>query len=148
MASPAFLQKSDIGTVEDLFDHDFPSALRGKCIAVFSESLGPINGVSRTTTQIIRYLQANGVQLKLIAPHYVGESSRPSSTNGPVRRLGGLPLPYSPELSVAYPFRFDRVCGSFKPDLVYLASPASVGYQAMLQLRCLANPPPVTGNFQ
>lgn len=138
----------DIEDVHELIDDEFPTALRGKHVAVFTESLGPINGVSRTTTQIIRYLQANGVDLKLIAPHYIGESTRPALALGPVRRLGGMPLPYSPELSVAYPFRFDRVCGSFKPDLVYLASPASVGYQAMLQIRCLANPPPVIGNFQ
>ncbi|KIW07160.1 uncharacterized protein PV09_02029 [Verruconis gallopava] len=142
-------QKSvDVANVEELYDEEFPEALRGKRVAVFSESLGPINGVSRTTTQIIRYLQANGMELKLIAPHYSGESKRPALAIGPVRRLGGMPLPYSPELSVAYPFRFDRVCGQFKPDIVYLASPASVGFQAMLQLRCLANPPPVIGNFQ
>ena len=144
----AFQKIIEIADAHELVDEDFPAALRGKRVAVFSESLGPINGVSRTTTQIIRYLQANGVDLKLIAPHYVGESTRPALALGPVRRLGGMPLPYSPELSVAYPFRFDRVCGSFKPDLVYLASPASVGFQAMLQIRCLANPPPVIGNFQ
>lgn len=144
----AYQKIIDITDAQSLVDDDFPSALRGKRIAVFSESLGPINGVSRTTTQIIKYLQANGVNLKLVAPHYVGELDRPALALGPVRRLGGMSLPYSPELSVAYPFRFDRVCGSFKPDLVYLASPASVGYQAMLQIRCLANPPPVIGNFQ
>ena len=144
----AYQKIVELADAQELIDEDFPSALRGKRVVVFSESLGPINGVSRTTTQIIRYLQANGVDLKLIAPHYVGESTQPALALGPVRRLGGMPLPYSPELSVAYPFRFDRVCGSFKPDLVYLASPASVGYQAMLQIRCLANPPPVIGNFQ
>lgn len=141
-------QTNTIEPAQDMGDEEFPDALRGKRIVVFSESLGPINGVSRTTTQIIRYLQANGMDLKLVAPHYVGESTRPAQPIGPVRRLGGMSLPYSPELSVAYPFRFDRVCGKFKPDLVYLASPASVGFQAMIQIRCLANPPPVVGNFQ
>jgi glycosyltransferase involved in cell wall biosynthesis len=57
-------------------------------------------------------------------------------------------LPYSPELSVAYPFRLDRICAKFKPDLVYLASPASVGFQILLQIRCMASPPPVLANFQ
>jgi glycosyltransferase involved in cell wall biosynthesis len=144
----AYQKIVDVADEQELIDEEFPVALRGKRVALFSESLGPINGVSRTTTQIIRYLQANGVDLKLIAPHYIGEATRPALALGPVRRLGGMPLPYSPELSVAYPFRFDRVCGTFKPDLVYLASPASVGYQAMLQIRCLANAPPVIGNFQ
>ncbi|TID23100.1 Serine/threonine-protein kinase [Venturia nashicola] len=121
----------------------FPEALRGKRILLASESLGPINGVSRTTTQLILYLQKNGVDIKLVAPHYLGEKQQ-----GHVRRLNGLPLPYSPELSVAYPFRLDRVCGNFKPDLIYLASPASVGFQVMLQARGLPNPPPIIANFQ
>jgi glycosyltransferase involved in cell wall biosynthesis len=145
MANPKIMA---FAKADELYDVEFPDALRGKCVAIFSESLGPINGVSRTTTQIIQYLQANGVQLKVIAPHYVGESTRPALALGLVRRLGGMPLPYSPELSVAYPFRFDRVCGKFKPDLVYLASPASVGFQAMLQIRSFANPPVVISNFQ
>jgi glycosyltransferase involved in cell wall biosynthesis len=126
----------------------FPEALRGKRILLASESLGPINGVSRTTTQLILYLQKNGVDLKLVAPHYLGEKPRVSLPIGQVHRLNGLPLPYSPELSVAYPFRLDRICGQFKPDLVYLASPASVGFQVMLQARGLPNPPPIVANFQ
>lgn len=129
-------------------DPTFPPSLRGKRILLASESLGPINGVSRTTTNLIQYLRANGVQMKLVAPHYVGERSRPAPPVGPIRRLGGVPLPYSPELSIAYPFRLDRIAASFKPDLVYLASPASVGFQVMLQLRCMATPPPVIANFQ
>ncbi|KAE9992198.1 hypothetical protein EG327_009811 [Venturia inaequalis] len=125
----------------------FPEALKGKRILLASESLGPINGVSRTTMQLILYLQKNGVDLKLVAPHYLGEEHQPLPV-GYVRRLNGLPLPYSPELSVAYPFRLDRVCGNFKPDLIYLASPASVGFQVMLQARGLPNPPPIVANFQ
>ncbi|QDS69102.1 hypothetical protein FKW77_010216 [Venturia effusa] len=125
----------------------FPEALRGKRILLASESLGPINGVSRTTTLLILYLQKNGVELKLVAPHYLGEKQQTLPV-GYVRRLNGLPLPYSPELSVACPFRLDRVCGNFKPDLIYLASPASVGFQVMLQARALPNPPPIVANFQ
>jgi glycosyltransferase involved in cell wall biosynthesis len=127
---------------------EFPEALRGKRILLASESIGPINGVSRTTTQLILYLQKNGVDLKLVAPHYLGEKSQEALPIGYVRRLNGLPLPYSPELSVAYPFRLDRVCGNFKPDLIYLASPASVGFQVMLQARGFPNPPPIVANFQ
>lgn len=126
----------------------FPESLRGKKILLFSESLGPINGVSRTNTMLIQYLQRHGVEMKLVAPHYVGEKSRPPAPVGPIRRLHGAPLPYSPELSIAYAFRLDRVCANFKPDLIYLASPASVGFQVLLQLRCLPNAPPTLANFQ
>jgi glycosyltransferase involved in cell wall biosynthesis len=127
---------------------EFPDALRHEQILVCSESLGPINGVSRTTTNIILSLQAQNVPLKLVAPHYINSKSRPPLPVGPVRRLGGVPLPYTPELTVAYPFRLDRICAKFKPALVYLASPASVGYQVLFQLRCMSNPPVVMANFQ
>ncbi|KAF2402838.1 putative glycosyl transferase [Trichodelitschia bisporula] len=126
----------------------FPESLHGRKVLLATESIGPINGVSRTTTSLIQYLQQHGVDVKIVAPHYVGDKSRPPLPVGPVRRLGGLSLPYSPELSVAYPFRLDRISARFKPDLVYLASPASVGFQAMLQMRCFTDPAPVIANFQ
>jgi glycosyltransferase involved in cell wall biosynthesis len=53
-------------------------------------------------------------------------------------RLKGYPLPYNPELSVVYPVRlsalYDRTFEA-PPDLIYLASPASLGFQILLQLR-------------
>jgi glycosyltransferase involved in cell wall biosynthesis len=125
----------------------FPYSLRNERILLASESLGPINGVSRTTTNLILSLQAQDVPLKLVAPHYLNEKSRHLPI-GPVRRLGGISLPYTPELTVVYPYRLDRICAKFKPTLVYLASPASVGFQALLQLRCMSNPPVVMANFQ
>lgn len=67
----------------------------------------------------------------------------------PEYRLQGYPLPYNPDLTVAYPFRLGKVYDrSFKPDIIYLASPASVGYQFLVQLRQLDNPPPTLLNFQ
>lgn len=64
-------------------------------------------------------------------------------------RLHGYPLPYNPDLTVVYPFRFDRVCQrTFNPDIVYLASPASVGFQFLWQIRQLQEPPVVLLNFQ
>jgi glycosyltransferase involved in cell wall biosynthesis len=127
-------------------EDEFPSTLRDEKILLASESLGPINGVSRTTTNLILSLQAQGVDLKLVAPQYINSGA--PLPYGYVRRLGGMALPYTPELSVAYPFRLDRISANFKPTLVYLASPASVGFQAMLQLRCMINPPLVMANFQ
>jgi glycosyltransferase involved in cell wall biosynthesis len=127
---------------------EFPPELRDERILLASESLGPINGVSRTTTNLILSLQKEDVPMKLVAPHYLHSKSKKALDVGPVRRLGGLPLPYTPELTVAYPFRLDRICNNFKPSLIYLASPASVGFQVMLQLRCMLNPPVVMANFQ
>ncbi|KAK6433223.1 hypothetical protein LTR95_010595, partial [Oleoguttula sp. CCFEE 5521] len=213
---------------------NFPSELIGRKVLLASESLGPINGVSRTTQSLIDYLRKNGVNVATVAPQYAGQPinaneskpecktervpivnkdwvrsieakssslgsralggawtwhherdasdkaaqqpllQRSSSTKRPFMinrsrseepkchlevakgprlnpeyRLHGSPLPYNPDLSVAYPFRlgvlYDR---TFKPDLIYLASPASVGFQFLVQLRQLKGPIPTLLNFQ
>jgi hypothetical protein len=143
---PARDNNSSASKVDNGISDEFPAALRDERILLASESLGPINGVSRTTTSLILSLQQQQASLKLVAPHY--SKSKTPLPIGPVRRLGGLPLPYTPELTVAYPFWLDRICHKFKPSIVYLASPASVGFQVMLQLRCMPNPPIVMANFQ
>ena len=128
----------------------FPAHLRNKRILLATESLGPVNGVSRTTRSLIEYLRANGTDLMVVAPSIDNESrfqlGRLAYANV---RLSGQPLPYNPDLTVVHPFRYDRLCTrTFKPDLVYLASPASVGFQFLLQIRQLQEPPAVVCNFQ
>ncbi|RMY87107.1 hypothetical protein D0862_10764 [Hortaea werneckii] len=210
---------------------DFPNSLVGANVLLATESLGPVNGVSRTTQSLIDYLRSNGVNVATCSPQYAGQhinttetkperqpiinpdflrkveakssalasraiggswqfhdSRRDSviSTDGPslltpptpaknppiikrnrsgdVRpkqdhgkscnttldfRLKGFPLPYNPDLTVAYPFRLGVVYDqTFNPDIVYLASPASVGFQFLIQLRQLDSPPPIFLNFQ
>lgn len=208
----------------------FPERLRGKRILLATESLGPINGVSRTTQSLVDYLRANGVHVATVAPYYAGqtvpvpeaeerrtwvnkswtqwaeakssslasrgigggwlwhfdrddkgkyaqlqnpalqaqsqskgsvlrrsksedarrkyETARQSKQN-PEYRLQGYPLPYNPDLTIAFPVRLSRAYSrTFVPDLIYLASPASVGFQFLVQLRQLVNPPPTMLNFQ
>jgi len=68
-------------------------------------------------------------------------------------RLHGYPLPFNPELSIVYPVRlsalYARTFGA-PPDLIYLASPASLGYQVMFQLRqqLPEHQVPLIANFQ
>ncbi|TGO63141.1 hypothetical protein BCON_0015g00700 [Botryotinia convoluta] len=120
----------------------FPAALKGKCILLATESFGPVNGVSRTTLNLVEYLRRNGVSVAVVAPHNstgaVPIAPTTHDTNHIEVRLKGYPLPYNPELSVVYPVRlsqlYARTFGS-KPDLIYLASPASLGFQILLQLR-------------
>ncbi|KAK4548467.1 hypothetical protein LTR36_009377 [Oleoguttula mirabilis] len=208
---------------------NFPESLIGAKVLLATESLGPINGVSRTTQSLVDYLRSNGVNVATCAPCYVGQpintteakperqpiinpeflrhveakssalasraiggswqfhdanrsdvASRelllqvPSPTKNPPLikrnrsgdvqkwsevahlshgnpdfRLQGYPLPYNPDLTVAYPFRLGVVYEkTFVPDIIYLASPASVGFQFLVQLRQLDRPPPVFLNFQ
>lgn len=126
----------------------FPAILKGRRILLATESLGPVNGVSRTTRMLVEYLHDNGVELAVVAPRYEGLNC-PLQQHGQELRLPGYPLPYNPDLTVVYPFRLDDVCKqTFQPDIVYLASPASVGFQFLLQIRQLQRPPVVLLNFQ
>lgn len=139
----------------EIFDIDldgFPGILKGKRILLTTESLGPVNGVSRTTRSLIEYLQRHGADLAVVAPRYEGPQTGAShEEHEPVRqlRIPGYPLPYNPELTVVYPFHLDDVYRqTFEPDIVYLASPASLGFQMLLQIRQLQRPPVVLLNFQ
>lgn len=126
----------------------FPNILHGKKILLATESWGPVNGVSRTTRSLVEYLRDHGVDLILVAPDFKGDVAKPSPTVGE-RRLPGCALPYNPDLTVVYPFHLDQVYRqAFEPDLIYLASPASLGFQMLLQIRQLRSPPPVLLNFQ
>lgn len=128
--------------------HLFPDTLVGKKILLATESWGPVNGVSRTTRSLVEYLCANGADLTLVAPYFKGRGSSSTLTSTPELRLPGCALPYNPDLTVVYPFHLHDVFDKFTPDLIYLASPASLGFQMLLQIRQLRNPPPVLLNFQ
>ena len=116
----------------------FPEVLRGKKLLLATESFGPINGVSKTTLNLVQYLRNNGVNVAVVAPEIGSHEPKPIDLNEIEIRLRGYPLPYNPELSVVYPVRlsqlYARTFGE-QPDLIYLASPASLGFQIMFQLR-------------
>lgn len=135
----------------------FPEGLKRKRILLCTESFGPVNGVSRTTLMLVNHLRANGCHVAVVAPQnstkvntFVPKLSPPAaegataaSAGGSVNkdievRLHGYPVPFNPELSIAYLVRlstlYARTFGA-APDLIYLASPASLGFQVLLQLR-------------
>ncbi|KAJ3521971.1 hypothetical protein NM208_g13059 [Fusarium decemcellulare] len=142
----------------------FPDALKGKRILLCTESFGPVNGVSRTTLMLVNHLRAHGAQVAVVAPHNHTQHNTftppPSPSMSPVDkqpevRVTGYPLPFNPELSIVYPVRnstlYSRTFGDdAPPDLIYLASPASLGFQVMLQLRQQPKEKqiPVICNFQ
>lgn len=131
----------------------FPDILKSKQILLTTESLGPVNGVSRTTRSLIDYLHRHGADLAVVAPRFEGQHKQVDEKqhHQPIRevRIRGYPLPYNPDLTVVYPFHLDDVYRqTFNPDVVYLASPASLGFQILLLLRQLRRPPVVLLNFQ
>lgn len=148
------------GPARDMDLSRFPEALKGRRVLLCTESFGPVNGVSRTTLMLVNHLRANGCHVAVVAPHNSTKVNTfvPTSktTAAPVDsnhdddrdhdrggrdievRLHGYPVPFNPELSIAYLVRlsalYARTFGG-PPDLIYLASPASLGFQVLLQLR-------------
>ena len=138
----------------------FPGTLKDKKILLTTESLGPVNGVSRTTRSLIDYLHRHGADLVVVAPWFEGMSQQQQLLHPDEKlaqsfrelRIPGSPLPYNPDLTVVYPFQlhdvYQQTFNGQPPDIIYLASPASLGFQVLLQLRQLQNPPVVLLNFQ
>lgn len=121
--------------------------LKTRKILIATESLGPVNGVSRATQALLDYLVAEGFQTAVVAPQLASDELEPPLKPFPLIRLKGWSLVYNPELRVVYPFRLSRIYQkTFRPDLIYLASPASLGLQLWWQLR--HSKIPLVANFQ
>jgi glycosyltransferase involved in cell wall biosynthesis len=126
---------------------DQAAHLAGMRVLIATESLGPINGVTRATEQLLTYLHARSVPVAAVAPEWQGGAPPNIPRDVPCVRLRGWPLPYNPELRVVTPFRLTRLYrAAFQPDLIYLASPASLGVQVWRQARRARIP--MVANFQ
>ena len=141
----------------------FPESLKGKRILLCTESFGPINGVSRTTLNLVIHLRRHGVRVSVAAPYnHTGNDTfippyvpHRDPTEDIDIRLRGYPLHFNPELSIVYPVRLSSLIArtfgwEHPPDLIYLASPASLGFQVMLQMRQWLKEKqiPIVCNFQ
>jgi hypothetical protein len=67
----------------------FPAELVGKKVLLATESLGPVNGVSRTTQSLVDYLRKHGVHVATCAPYYKGQPFNGTTT---ASRLGRQPI--------------------------------------------------------
>ncbi len=123
------------------------SSLHSKKVVVATESLGPINGVTRATEQLLDYLVAQHIETAVVAPRLQKTETSSERAGLSLVRLDGFPLVYNPELMVVRPFRVTRLFQrTFRPDVIYLASPASLGLQLWWQLR--NSGVPLVANFQ
>jgi len=118
--------------------------LHGMRVLIATESLGPVNGVTRATASLRTHLTAHHIATVTLAPET--GTAADQDFDGTIR-LPGLPIPYNPELRVVRPFDvrelFRRVG---RPDVIYLASPATLGFQLWWQARHLGIP--IVANFQ
>jgi len=124
-----------------------PDKLKNEKVLVLSESLGPINGVTRATQYLLEYLLERGVKVAAVAPEFGKLDELPLRKKLPLVRLPGTPLFYNPDLLFVHPFRMSKIFQrTFRPDVIYLASPASIGLQTWAQLRKAGIP--MVANYQ
>lgn len=97
-------------------------------VLVVAESFLPqVNGVTNSVRRVLEHLAAEGHRAELVAP------TGPDSYAGfPVTRARGASLPFYHDfrLGLETRRRLRAVMERFQPDVVHLASPATLGYQA------------------
>lgn len=123
-----------------------PSELVGdvRRVALFAEAFLPkVDGVTRTALLTIKYLQQTGREVIVFAP----APALPQIGNTQVVGVPSLWLPFYSETRVAppWPFLLPRL-RRFKPDVIHLFSPFSLGLMGMLAGGLLKVP--VIANYQ
>ncbi len=97
-------------------------------VLVVTESFLPqVNGVTNSVRRVLEHLSAEGHHAQLVAP------TGPDSYAGfRVRRARGANLPFYPDfrLGLETRRRLRQVMTQYRPDVVHIASPATLGYQA------------------
>lgn len=95
---------------------------------VVAESFLPqVNGVTNSVRRVLEHLAAQGHQAQLVAP------TGPATYAGfPVIRTRGTALPFYRDFRIGLETRgrLRSVMGGFRPDVVHVASPATLGLQA------------------
>jgi phosphatidylinositol alpha 1,6-mannosyltransferase len=97
-------------------------------VMVVAESFLPqVNGVTNSVRRVLEHLAAEGHQAELLAP------TGPATYAGfPVRLTKGTSLPFYRDFRIGFETRakLRAEMQRFRPDVVHIASPASLGFQA------------------
>ena len=97
-------------------------------VLVVTESFLPqVNGVTNSVRRVLEHLAATGHDAALVAP-----TGPPSYAGFPVLHSRGANLPLYPDFRIGLETRrrLRSVMERFAPDVVHIASPATLGYQA------------------
>ena len=98
-------------------------------ISLVTETFAPqVNGVSRTLGQLVRHMEAAGDVVQVVHPDYRQPPRGPDDVLVPTR-----PLPFYREVGVALPpfGRVHRAIDAFRPDLIHVATEATLGLSAL-----------------
>ncbi|HEX4687957.1 MAG TPA: glycosyltransferase family 1 protein [Nocardioides sp.] len=114
---------------------DLDDALR---VLVVTESFLPqVNGVTNSVVRVLDHLAASGHDAAVVAP-----TGPPAYSGFPVLLTRGASLPFYPDfrLGLETRRRLRQAIDRFRPDVVHIASPAALGYQAVCAARELGVP--------
>jgi len=101
-------------------------------VALIAESFLPhMNGVTHSLLQVIRHLERGDHETLVIAPRSGG--SPPELRGADLELVRSVPLPGYPQVRVvvASTARLEALLRDFAPDVVHLASPFLLGWQAL-----------------
>jgi glycosyltransferase involved in cell wall biosynthesis len=110
-------------------------------VTLVSETYFPqVNGVSRTLGQLVRYLTEAGDVVQLVLPDYgkgdrAGDDCEPE--HQPPCRVRSIRMPFYPELRLPLPpfGAAHRAIDRFRPDLVHIATEATLGLSVLWHAR-------------
>ena len=102
-------------------------------LTLVTETFAPqVNGVSRTLGQLVDHLERSGDSVQVVHPDYGKPAHRAED-----HLVGAWPLPFYREVRVPLPpfGRAHRAIEAFGPDLVHVATEATLGLDALLHLQ-------------
>lgn len=115
----------------------------GVRVALVAETFLPqMNGVVGSLLHTLRHLQSQGHETLVIAPRH-DEHPEPNALSGAeLALLPSIPTPGYPELrlTVTSAVRLTAILREFAPDVVHLASPFLLGWQALRAAESLGIP--------
>ena len=114
-----------------------------KIVVVAETFLPQMNGVVNSVLQMLRHLQSQGHEVLVIAPGTANQTPGDEHLHGAeLALLRSVPLPTYPDVRVTFAsaLRLRGILASFRPDVVHLASPFVLGWQALRAAESLGIP--------
>jgi len=107
-------------------------------IAIFTETFLPkLDGVVNTLCQLLEHLAIRGHQSLMFAP----EGAPPQYASTPIITLPAFPFPLYQELHMVWPVvSVESQLAAWRPDLVHLVNPVSLGLVGLRDARALGVP--------
>ena len=112
-------------------------------IALVAETFLPhMNGVVGSLLQVLRHLQSHGHETLVIAPRHDESPEAHALFGAEITLLNSIATPGYPELrlTVTSALRVTSILRDFAPDVVHLASPFLLGWQALRAADALGIP--------